>query len=390
MRRPAFLLLGLLVSLAVVQATTAQPLVSIDGRLVNGTADGGDVTAIEVTLSSFDQQATPKKVTSAAAGADGTFHFPDVDVDPSLAYFVSARYAGVDYWTEPITFEEGQPPTLELTVYETTRDPADLAVELAHTAIDVLQEERALDIVQYEVLINEGDRTYVGDAGTDGQSQIRLLSLPPGAADATIIGAPVGASLTPDGLAVIGSQPIVPGNLEVAVTYRISYLEDSQLITLPIDYPVRKFAFLLPDMGLDVESDRLSFETVTTTGDREYVRMGGADLAPGEPLTVQLQGLPEPGGGGGINSLAAIMIGFAAAAALAIPYLWWQRRRQRPAQASADSVSSREALLLELAELEERLDAGSLPEQEYLRLRAEIRGRLQAALSPHRPETGQR
>lgn len=322
------LLLGLLASLAIARPTAAQSPVSIDGRLVNGTVGGGDLAGVEVTLSSLDQQGSPAKVASVAAGADGAFHFADIDVDPSLAYFVSARYAGVDYWSEPAIFEEGQPiPALELAVYETTQDPASLAIELAHVAVDVPRGESALDVVQYVILANEGDRTYVGGGSADGESQTRLLSLPPGAADAAIVGAPVGASLTPDGLAVIGSEPILPGNIEVAVAYRLRYLEDSQLITLPIDYPVRRFAFLVPDMGVDVESDKLSFETVTSMGEREYVRLGGADLAAGESLTVQLLGLTQPGGGG-VNSFVVIMIGLAAAVALAIPYLWWQRRRR--------------------------------------------------------------
>src|SRR5690606_14461046 len=95
----------------------------VRGQIVQGTPGAAAPEPREVTLEAFaDFQ--PVATFTTTAGADGSFTFTDLAVDPSVVYLASVGYDGIRY-SSPIIELTEEAPSVEttLTVYETTGDP---------------------------------------------------------------------------------------------------------------------------------------------------------------------------------------------------------------------------------------------------------------------------
>ncbi|HIE37728.1 MAG TPA: hypothetical protein EYP77_01435, partial [Anaerolineae bacterium] len=160
-RRSVFwvLLLAALVSLAWTPLPQEGGLV-VRGQVTNGTPGGGDVEGLEVTLHLFTEGEETKTLTTSAA-ADGSFLFNGLTAANGATLWAQVTYQGVDYFSESVVPGAGrQELELPITVYETTEEPTNVLVTQLHIFMTGMGDR--LQVGEYYLIGNTGDRTYIG------------------------------------------------------------------------------------------------------------------------------------------------------------------------------------------------------------------------------------
>ncbi|MGQ9629058.1 MAG: hypothetical protein ACUVXI_01930 [bacterium] len=245
-------------------------------------------------------------------------------------------------------------------------DASKLRVDGHHIIIGLA--EGGLRVQEIIVIRNAAPYTYVGRGGFTLQ-----FSLPSGARD---IG--VGAELDEEGTTVLGdailiSGPVPPSGRQIIYRYDLPVDAPSYVLRRTVDYPTGKFDVFLAVPGASIRSDRLELREPLVVEGRRYLRLSGGDLAPATVIELTIEGLPQGGIGafqvGVLVATAAIFAG-----GLIYPFV---RRRGRPTVGRREHLSAeREALIEEIAALDDDFAAGSLPEEEYRPLREEKKRRL--------------
>lgn len=360
---------------------------AIAGRVVNRTPGGGSVAGLEVALMAFGATGAPQEGRTARTDAQGAFRFEGLS--DAAAYAVAVRYGGAEYAQQDIRLGPGETTKeVDISVYEPTEDGQSLRAELAHTVIEIDPESRALLMLEYTVLANSGDKTYVGTAlqekGTapaPGEKRQTLrFSLPAGATQFRVNeGLPAEALVERAG-GFADTRPFPPGKREVIYSYALSYQAASYAFSRLLDYPTDRLNFLVADFGGEVQSGQLTPPRAAEMAGRRYWQLTGQGLSAGTALEVAFAGLPQPQGGArspagnfqlvGLGLLAAVL-------ALALAYPWLRRRGAlAPAAGPSAPEGEKEALVGALAELDERHEAGEIAEEEYQKQRRALKERL--------------
>jgi hypothetical protein len=263
----------------------------VEGKLINATADAGvPAGATAVLYRVRERQVLGED--SQAVDTEGRFRFQGLDVDPSLVYLLVAEYHGVLYpHPQLLRPTEQSPVTLEATVYETTSDPSAVTLERA-SMLAVEVDSNHLVVMEMGTVLNDGDRTYVGDE----RGALRL-SLPAGATD---VQAEAGLSdqdleVTPDG--VVSRRPVSPGRLQFAVRYSLP-VEGSVLdLSKRLGHPVSSFNLYVPQGVLQASSPQLIQQggAATELGGVKYQVYNGNQLPADSTLTIRISGLPARG-----------------------------------------------------------------------------------------------
>lgn len=374
-----------LVLLAANAPARAQAPATLEVQLRNGTAGGPVPTEARVFLLAFRGGA---RVAEREGKVDpsGTVRFENLDPAPDLTYALGVQYRGVPYvHPAALSFKEGPPPPLQLTVYETTTDPAALRFERANVLVlaDPLD---AVEVLEMGVVTNAGDRTVV--ASSERPYTLRY-GLPRGATELTPQRGFSAADLVslPDGFGV--ARPIVPGRTEYALAYRLPRSGDSAPLGRTLYHPVETFSAYVPDRGQggpQLASPQLAPRGRTELGGAPYLVYGAEQLPAGSQLVITASGLATDIRRVGADP--AVYLGLGVFAALLGGALLLARRRAgAPAPPAAAGPTDGEpprderlALLLRLADLDDRYAAGAIPEEEYRAARSREKARLKALL----------
>lgn len=373
--------------LAAADPTLAADFGAIRGRLTNGTAGGGVPADTEVVLHVFrgDVHVEDRPVRSAA---DGSFSFDALETGGEYAYQVTASYAGVPYASEPLRFGPGEgEKRVELTVYETTDTNPGLRVRRASiilAGVDVgSQTVQAIELV---IIENPADRTYLPSlSGPAGPMGLLRFSLPPGAGDLEAGPGLDEANLFQVDRGFATTAPIPPGAKEVLFRYRFPYRPGRLRIERAVPYPTAELQVLVRRDGPSVEGPDLRPAEPLRLAGESYRLYAARDLPAGRPIelvlgdlpgrwpfNVPLDDVPAPAWGG---------LGVSLALALVAGYARWARRTG-PGETSSPGLD-RQALVEELATLDEAFAAGKLAEEAYLARRADAKARLVGLLRLH-------
>jgi hypothetical protein len=134
-------------------------------------------------------------------------------------------------------------------------------------------------------------------------------------------------------------------------------------------------------VGLNVSSPQLTAQGPTQLAGQNYLSFVGQNLPRGAELRVTLAGLPMAVDGGEQTIPWAVVAG-AALLVVGLGLAIARRGMLRPAVAAvpstADAETQRMRLLLEIARLDERHEAGEVPSGEYERRRASAKEQLLA------------
>jgi hypothetical protein len=280
----AISLVSLLPAVALAQESAVG---TISGQVVNGTAGGGSVAGIEVSLITYVNGMAGETRTTMADG-EGKFRFDNATIDNK--YLVSTKYMDVNYYYSVI-FEAGTTAAyVEAKVCDATNSDETIRVKQAHTIINA--EEKDLLVTEVFVLVNDGDKTYVGTNG------VLVFTLPQGATEfqAPQEQAPDYEFL--DNNRVTYLVPFPPGERQVVYSYTLPVPSYNGL-TIPwqVDYPTDVLDLMVAGEGIEVAATQLApaDPVVTGTGER-FIHFRGDNLPRGTVINLHLSKASQGGG----------------------------------------------------------------------------------------------
>ncbi len=343
----------------------------------------------------FDQVAT----LTATLGADNTFVFEKLAVDPNLTYLATVSVEGISYSGGMVNLTAEQPAAeTSVDVYGVTDSPADIRINRAHWIID--SQPGALVVAEILLLGNDGDRTFVGQTveGVDVPVTVGV-QIPADAQELTFENGALGNRFRQVGDIVYDTMPIVPGDStqQIIVQYAVPYSGSSFDLKQQFAYPVDSLSLLVSNYpNLQVDVPAMTFDSIQTIQDSEYQVWGQEDFGPGE-VEIKMQGLLEQGAvdprmvGGtsadGSTQLAEVappmeawvtwaMIALVAALLLGVLGVAVQRGAFATATTRQELQALRESMLAEIARIDDLRALGQMNDSEWLRRRAALKTQL--------------
>jgi hypothetical protein len=369
-----------------------QQPITVVGQVTNGTPAGTTPTDLPVALHVFSGMDRAGAYTTTLS-ADGSFRFDDVTLEAGAALATRVEYQDVVYFSDLLTLE-GQETEVELpvTVFETTEDPSTVLVTQLHMFFLVAGER--LQISEYYLIGNTGDRTYAGVADPEtGERATLEFTLPAGAEGLTFDGPGLGERFLEQDGRFADTNPVPPGSAtsEVFFTYELPY-RGGMSVERSFEVPVSSVVMLLRQAGVTLQGDGVIAEGTIDTQMGAALSYTAGPLMAGQPLVIQLteepQAGPEPVPMGGAaptrNAGQEIALGvLALAVASVVIYLMWRGSSAGPLPAHARS------LVTSIAALDADFEAGKVSERVYRSKRDSLKRQLRRRLrSTSGPEAG--
>jgi mono/diheme cytochrome c family protein len=383
------------------EASTPTAPLTVTGQLVMGSADSalpsGQVITLRVVGLNADGQ--PEEVYSAEATAnpDGTFSFSDIPRQARTLGIAQTEYAGIRQFSEqffPSTVQDETLP-LTMTLYETTADSSAIQLQYVEFLVDAVREEAASLTYQTHEVINTGDRAYIGQEG-----RTLALRLPPGIISPQVVETGgqterFSIELEGDHYVVYDSQPLAPNQLErITVAYGFSY-EGSMTLTPTFNYPILEMnVFASSEHNLEVESTALTRNAPATLNNVVYqgYTLTNTPWPADQALTMRIFEA-EPtftreaeANQGFLRENTTLILGVGLLLVLAGGmFLVYDLQKTRllahtPAPSHHPTTqghsNQRQALLAEIAALDEAYEAGQLSELDYQRQRGKLKADL--------------
>jgi hypothetical protein len=385
-------LLGLLHNSPSRVSAQSQPL-TIKGTIFNGSADGGDVAGLPVTLHRISILG-PDDV-QTVSNDEGGFSFDGVIYDPALNYGVSVRYQSAIYGTD-VDLSAGSPALLTITVFDATTDDSvvsAVSASLLFASVDrANQTIAALEILR---LANNSDRAYV-----PGNEPMQLLrfGLPDGATNLQLDTLLIGADFAQVdlGFALFASVP--PGEHEIMFSYEFPYVDDEFTLEKSYRYGADTIRILAPFEAVAIRSDQLGPVESVTIGERPYQIIESTGIGRGEGIIVQIGGLPSATAVDRVSrNWGGIRFEWAAPVALVMLMFglllyggFMKRRRAVAGDLPGPELedSERETIHQMIDEVRESFESGNLNEDDYRRRLSVLNSQL-TALSRNRQSEGQ-
>jgi hypothetical protein len=374
-------LVGLLLAMA-----SAVEAATLTGRLVNKTAGGQGVSAVEVTLTTYRNGKESGKRT-ARTDTEGRFRFGDLQARAEWSHGASVNYQGGEYLADPVSFDGGTTDrTIEVPVYDATTDPRRLAVRLHHVIFDPVGD--GLRVTEVLLVRNPGDRTYVGDRElADGRRATLRFSLPAGSADIRYGNGLMDCCAVPSDGGFADTMDVKPGERQVAFSYTLGRAGQPVQFTRALDYPTDELDLLVAEevniasfAGLEASG------TVTGENGKKYVRLAAGALPPQARLALTMEGIRGAGRRWWLPAGALLAALLGATGLYPIMRSGWRRRRPPPAPPGGSPELHRVVRGAEMrgaiAALDEARAAGKLTEEDHRRLVAERRQTLEEMEAP--------
>lgn len=320
-------LIALLLSLWLLPGPTmAEPNGVIRGRVRNGTPGSGSVKGLEVVLHSFQGQ-TEGETHSTTLDAEGSFAFEGLETATTWSYLPKVTYEGVTYSQGILAFEADQTEiTVEITVYETTRERDGIRADRAHLLIGV--DGTTLTVTELYVIINPGDRTYVGTEELEGRRWTSRFYLPTGAHTLTFDDGTLGGRFLAMAGGFVDAEPLWPGRTNIMFSYRIDCATGRCDLSREITYDITNLNVLIPSGRATIVSDQLLLEGTVGSQQEEYQNLVARNIPAGERLDirVRLAGTAFSGSTSPSASRLPWYLLGGVLAALAVLYPFWRQR----------------------------------------------------------------
>ncbi len=368
---------------------------TIQGVVTMGTPGLELPATLTATLDVFLGFEAVTTLTTTVA-ADGTFVFQGLDPNPDLVYMASVLYEGISYASEFLTLTP-EAPTAEaqVTLYATTDDPADVFIARAHWIID--NRPGVLAVAVLYTFGNQGDRTLVGRSveGVDVPVTV-AIQVPPDAQEIFFQNGRMGDRFRRVGDRIYDTAPVIPGEAtrQIVVQYTIPYPDTRYTLVQRFLYPVRSINLLIPALArLQAQVDALQPQPDQVIQDQTFRLWQGNDLPADATVEVRLSGLLEPGAvdpqmAGGVARPGSRGLGFLdpqrpwlytllVAVVLLGGLAWaWSQGLLGGRLSSEELHRQREALLDQIARLDDLHALGELEEDEWRRRREPLKRRL--------------
>ncbi len=365
----------------------------ITGQVIN--ASGGEVSSgLEVSLFGFDEFQRVLTETTTTDDA-GKFIFEAVRMPEGRAFITTVDFDRGTFTSDvAVAGEEGGSLNLPISVFEASTDTSQLSIDRLHVFFEFL----APDMVRVAELIlitNPTNRMIV--AAQEGDPVIEF-ALPPGAVNLQFQDGAVGTqfSLTSDGFGDLrGITPGV-GEHQILFSFDMPYSSNFDL-NQRVDLAVSALVVLLPQVGVEANSDFLISDGVREVEGQPYELLTGGSLPAGSVLPVSLSGQPDVSGSNLVTtgSGSGLIVGLVALGSVVVMGGAWLYQRQSRNQPVAPLPAeeplpihieemSTEELMDSIIALDERFKAGDLPESAYLKQRKMLKDRLRDLLAGDR------
>ncbi|HEY6103508.1 MAG TPA: hypothetical protein VI007_09830 [bacterium] len=364
MGTPATIALAFIVAFAPPSpAAGAPPIGTISGIVENHTGGTRPAPGIALKLTALVNGAEQESK-DAAADARGRFRFA-VPVDPQRSYVVKLTYKGGEYETPAITLKPGQSVRqVHMRVYEPTSDPSVLKVNVHHIIVE--PGDGAVQVAELLVFTNKTDRTYIGgEPRADGKRETLRFALPAGAANVQYMEGLMECCVTANNAGLVDTMDVEPGMRSIAYSYTLPVARASLALTRRLDYPAERLE-VFGNVTAQLAVSPLARQDDVKTEQGVYARFSGASLGAGTDVALALSGLPVPRSSQRRAAIAAFT--GLITAGLVFPFL---RRGRRPAGPRRPTLT-REELVAAIAALDDRFEAGEIPEVEYRSRRAQL------------------
>ncbi len=388
---------------------------TISGQLI-GQNGAGNLAGTPVTLDIATVAGGAPETRTTTAGADGSFRFEGFTFNANAVYLLKVVYEGGSYFRE-VEFPAGQATgdVGGIEVFPATRDAGVLSVPRMNTIFSTFDPNGGgAQAIETGAYTNASERAFVGRQGATDATTFRF-GLPQ-----TATGIQPAQGLNRDTLVPFDEPPltgfamldvVTPGDHQFAFIYRIATRGDLLDFDRVFPYKTGLYSLYLPVNARLTSSGG----TVTLRDSGEQALQNGQkfrvftanDIPAGGRLAARFSGLPTPGSE--LNPLVPAMLIFVLLIGIGLIVVYGRRRgpsavtaaarqqirtvpgnaarsrangdgkagggaggRERAAVAAAsptELAERKEALLLELVELDERHEGGELPHDEYRRLR---------------------
>ncbi|HJW84864.1 MAG TPA: c-type cytochrome, partial [Anaerolineae bacterium] len=345
---------------------TAVAGVTINGSVVNGTNGAAQPGNLEGMLYYF-----PGGVDNAGApitrtltiDAEGRFSVSDLKAQAGDELAANVVFGDITYWSDVIALD-GAARTVEapIRVYEQT--VATDAIQIDNLHVIVTADGGALDVIEVHVISNLGDRSV---ANTSGQPTLNF-GLPAGATGFQGMSSTPGVyAPTAEGFGYFEAVLPGAGSTQVTVRYQLP-MNGDVVLDRALTYPVSLVNLLVQGGDLKPSGSQLIDQGVQEFQGQTFELFSGGPFPAGQTLSFRLVGP------------ASVDVKLIAAAALLVVGvagigwgLWRRQREQAPqpaakrkpvprAQAVKVSEGDREALIDQIAALDNAFTAGEMAE----------------------------
>jgi mono/diheme cytochrome c family protein len=376
-----------------IQASPTAEIVSgfgrVEGQVVS--ISGGEIPSdLTVTLYGFDQM-EQTFTADAQIDSEGLYTFEEVPLPLGRAFLASTEYEGVAYNSDIVVVDpENSNMVLIIPYYETTTDTSSLSVDRLHLLFEYVDPD-ILRVVEMYIISNSGDQIVV--APEEGQP-VLSYSVPDEAINLQFQDGAVGERYIElaEGFGDFAAVRPGAGQHQVIYSYDLPYKNEFDF-NQPLDLPVNAVIVLLPEDGIKIKGEQL-MDMGTRDVQGSAFHMYTSDLVPaGTDLAIDISGRPRTGGAGlvfGSNTnlvIGAFALGFALI--LAGGWLYLRTRNGKPAgngqdmdeEHFADGEDEDVDMLLDaILALDDQYKAGELPEEAYLKRRAELKAQIKVKM----------
>ncbi|TDJ13517.1 MAG: hypothetical protein E2O66_05095 [Deltaproteobacteria bacterium] len=250
---------------------------AISGRVI-----GASEAGIDIVLYALPTEAEPG-LAYATTDAEGRFLFKGVDPNPTTAYLVGARSAGVPFGSRG-RFKPGA-TTLEIDI-EVTASSSDASnLRIGEVTLRIDRSCEGIQLRESHQLLNDGQQViYIPEDQRGSEPPLLRATLPAGASGLT-----PRTGLLPEGLEQEGNElrfwgPVYPGSQEFEFSYGLAVEGDA--ISFSRDFPtqVARVAVIAADGGPRISGRRLQAGEPLQIEGRIYRTLEALDIQAGESL----------------------------------------------------------------------------------------------------------
>jgi hypothetical protein len=352
------------------------PLV-LGGRVVRVAGNDSVPVAGQVVVAHHVTPAVQGAVDSARSDAAGRFRIVVARPATDGVYMVSTKYRGIGYFGVPVADSERVAAgRLTLAVFDTSSSGHALFVAMRHLVVTAPEgggTRRILDIVQVE---NPGTTTRVASDSTGATWRMRLA---PGVTDFQLGESDISpAAVRREGDVVLISAPFPPGAKQVLLSY--SAPAGAQELIVPIDQVTARLEVMVEGGGVSASGAGVRAAEPMAIDTRSFTRYTAEGVDGGASLTLTF------GSGGARGSYVWVIVLVAGVALGAGAFVLLRRRRADQALAAAPRPDTSDALVAQIAALDERFEGreAATPPAEWARYttrRADLKERLRAVLA---------
>lgn len=368
----------------------------IKGKVENGT-DGSIVAGAQVILWKGDMGSDDwEDIGSTDTDDNGEFTFAGLPISVGQApylYHATTEYDSVEYGSDLTYLSDAHSEdALDITVYETTESSEHLNLNSFEIYIRMLAGEAGSDtavILVEEIYYfeNQGSTTCIGPE-IDGLRQTIEFPLSEGYGASDISAYVDGVSTsdvtsTAEGFAYM--IPVEPGMIQPAFSYVVESTSGSYVFTRTLPYDAQWGIVLVQQefqgRSIDAQSSQLGQGDLIEEDGTVYLSLFAVELDADTDIEVTISGLQESGAGLADTlrkvGLAALMVAFVG---FVVGYPLVKRRSKSASKlrsvSTQGAIPIRERLLHELAELDDRFQAGEISQDEYQKLRSKKKSKL--------------